>query len=175
MVKTISQGDYLWTSFSELVKLLGLKDTPNKFFTPTLIKAVIMGRRYFLALESRMERDCPNCELEKHYQESIERPHPVCGFYKTHPKEMYDKFWASTSYTIGSDRFLEMQKGALVELKSALLSERKPKEWTEGIDYDYLVKSMKLFGDVEYRKENIDHVTLIYMQFIAKGDIYRML
>ena len=36
-------------------------------------------------------------------------------------------------------------------------------------------KSMKLFGDVEYRKESIDHVTLIYMQFIAKSDIYRML
>ena len=174
MANFINEGDYFWLQFSELIKVLGLKDHPNKTFTPDLMKAVCMGRRYYLAMESRMERECPECYFEKHYSEAVERPHPVCSFFKTHPKDMFDKFWVATSYNMGALDYHQIQMGALNELKSALMSQKKPKEWTDGLEYDDVIRRMNLFKESEFKKELVDNITMIYMKYVAMGDIYRI-
>ena len=87
-----------WLNFNALIKVLNINENPNKIFMPKLMKAVCMGRRYYLKMESKMEKECPECLLEKHYETKVERPHPICGFYKSHPEEMYNKYFLSAAF-----------------------------------------------------------------------------
>ena len=82
-----SDPDQFWIHFQDFVKVLGLDGAP---FTPALMKAIAMASRYYVLMEAQMEWECAT---EREYGIKAPRPNPACAFFKTHPHELFDRFW----------------------------------------------------------------------------------
>ena len=86
---------------------------------------------------------------------------------------MWDRFWQPVSHQITQDEYKSMQRGALKELKYAITSEHKPILWTEGVNYEDLIRVMNLFKEENYDNVVIDWATYAFIKYLCKGDIYR--
>ena len=160
---------HFWKCFDSFVNVLGIQNATNKhIYTPRLMKTISIGKRLYLYMEEQMGKCCPECTCAD-YGQVIEKPHPFCQYFKTHPEEMVTAYWYDSFLTLGDYQYREILQGAIEEMKTVLSCEERNKEWTEDVNFSDILREMKeelAAKDTHMKKLKYDQLMIAYVKSV---------